>query len=422
MIKLKYILEQRGNEQPLNILFITDYDVNKNWHVFRRLTRSRNITGTFKSYTNEDSSEMVNLLHYNITNKYDFVIVQLSNLKDTNVNAAIQNYKRAIRICKEVDVPLIIIAPPYPKFSKDLDATKNLMYFERIDAWLHSVETSDVMMVDLSELDDDAYFTRNGVDLNKIGNDVIYQDLLQLIDTYEQTAEPEPVIEPEEEPEEEPQEEPIISLKQLMFGGHVEIVGSVDTEQESNIKLIIQYMNDSGITNPYTQIGILSVIGKESNYIPQSEVSYRNTSNSRIREIFGNRVPADDEELNALKADDEAFFNQVYGGRFGNAEDEGYLYRGRGFNQLTFKDNYKAYGNAIGKDLVSDPDKLNNEDVAAAVAVKFFTKRKSANSLPNFTNVNDAVTYFTNINAGGKADARNHGSAQQMSKLFKVVS
>lgn len=419
MIKLKYILEQRGNEQPLNILFITDYDVNKNWHVFRRLTRSRNITGTFKSYTNEDSSEMVNLLHYNITNKYDFVIVQLSNLKDTNVNAAIQNYKRAIRICKEVDVPLIIIAPPYPKFSKDLDATKNLMYFERIDAWLHSVETSDVMMVDLSDLDDDAYFTRNGVDLNKIGNDVIYQELIQLIDAYSVETE-EPVEEPEK-PAEEPEEQPIISLKQLLLGGKVKLVGNVDTEQQANIELMIQYMNDVGITNPYTQIGILSVIGKESNYIPQSEVSYSNTSNDRIRSIFGNRVPDSDSELDTLKQNDEKFFNQVYGGRFGNAPDEGYLYRGRGFNQLTFKDNYETYGNAIGQDLVSNPDKLNEPDVAAAVAIKFFTKRKNPKSLPMFNDINNAVTYFTNINAGGQADRSNHGSAQQMSKLFKVV-
>ena len=55
MIKLKHILEQRGNEHPKQILFITDYDINRNWHVFRRLLRSQNITGIFRYYKEEDS-------------------------------------------------------------------------------------------------------------------------------------------------------------------------------------------------------------------------------------------------------------------------------------------------------------------------------------------------------------------------------
>jgi len=378
MIKLKHILEQRGNEHPKQILFITDYDINRNWHVFRRLLRSQNITGIFRYYKEEDSSEMVNLLHYNITKSYDFVILQISGLKDKNSNLAIQNYKRAIRLCQDNDVPLIIVAPPYPKFAKELDRNKDLLYFERIDAWLHGVESDNLMMIDLSELDDDVYFAKNGIDLSKTGNDVIYQELIQLIDSYsEEPEEIEPVIEPEEEPEEEPK--PII-LKQLLKG-HVEIVGNVTREQEDNIKLMIQYMNDSDITDPVAQIGILSVIGKESDY-------------------------------------DEDFFNFVYGGRFENEDDEGYLYRGRGFNQLTFKSNYRIYGKKVRKNLVADPDLVNEPDIAAAVAVEFFTKGAP---VPEFKSISDAVTYFTNLNAGGEADSENHGSAQRYSKLFKIV-
>jgi predicted chitinase len=415
MIKLKHILEQRGNEHPKQILFITDYDINRNWHVFRRLLRSQNITGIFRYYKEEDSSEMVNLLHYNITKSYDFVILQISGLKDKNSNLAIQNYKRAIRLCQDNDVPLIIVAPPYPKFAKELDRNKDLLYFERIDAWLHGVESDNLMMIDLSELDDDVYFAKNGIDLSKTGNDVIYQELIQLIDSYsEEPEEIEPVIEPEEEPEEEPK--PII-LKQLLKG-HVEIVGNVTREQEDNIKLMIQYMNDSDITDPVAQIGILSVIGKESDYVPQTEIGYGGTPNSRIREKFGNRVPSDDDELDELKSDDEKFFNAVYGGRFENEDDEGYLYRGRGFNQLTFKSNYRIYGKKVRKNLVADPDLVNEPDIAAAVAVEFFTKGAP---VPEFKSISDAVTYFTNLNAGGEADSENHGSAQRYSKLFKIV-
>lgn len=412
MIKLKNILEQRGNERPINILYITDYDINHNWHVYRRLLRKKNITGTFKAYKDEDSSEMINLLHYHIADSYDFVIVQLSNLKDS-INTAIQNYKRAIRICDEFDIPLIIVAPPYPKFAKHLDKDKDLIYFERIDAWLHSHETNDVMMIDLSELDDDAYFTKDGLQLNKVGNDIIFQELLQVINIHDLDIE-EPEAEPEEETEEEPK--PII-LKQLLKG-HVAIIGNVTSEQEDNIKLMIRYMNESGITDPIAQIGILAVIGKESNYIPQTENSYSNTSNDRIRSKFSKTRTLTDQELDDLKQDDEDFFNFVYGNRFENGPDEGYLYRGRGFNQLTFKSNYRTYGSKIGENLVSDPDLVNDPDNAAAIAIEFFTKGRS---VPKFESISKAVTYFTNLNAGGQADRENHGSAQEFSKLFKIV-
>lgn len=416
MIKLKNILEQSGTEKPNQILFITDYDVNHNWHVFRRLTRSRNITGIFRYFKEEDSKEMVNLLHYNIASNFDFVIIQISNLKDTSSNFAIQNYKRAIRICREYNVPIIIVAPPYPKFAKDLDRNKDLMYFERIDAWLHSVDTSDVMMVDLSELDDDVYFTKNGVDLSKIGNDVVYDELIDLIDSY--SEEPEEII-PEPQPEEEPEEEPkpTIILKQLLKG-HVEIIGNFTPDVENNINLVIDYMNNNDITDPVAQIGILSVIGKESGFIPRSEDSYSTTPNDRIRSKFSRTRTLSDADLDALKEDDEDFFNFVYGGRFDNAPDEGYLYRGRGFNQLTFKSNYRTYGTKIHKNLVADPDLVNDPDIAAAVAVEFFTKGQA---IPKFDSISDAVTYFTNLNGGGSADAENHGRAQEWSKNFKIV-
>lgn len=422
MIKLKHILEQRGNEQPIQVLFITDYDVNKNWHVFRRLIRSRNITGIFRYFKEEDSSEMVNLLHYNIDSSYDFVIIQISNIRDKNLQLAIQNYKRAIRICEELNIPLIIIAPPYPKFAKDEELHKDLLYFERIDSWLHGVDNENVMMVDLSELDDDVYFAKNGVDLSKVGYDIVYDQVLNLIDTY--SNEPEPIIEPEEEPEEEPIKKPVISLKKLLTGGHVEIIGPVTSEQEMNIKIIIQYLEEYGIVDPYHQIGILSVIGKETGFIPQTEIGYSDTPNDHIRDVFGSRVPADDAALDRLKANDEEFFKHVYGGMLGNQpppSDDGYVYRGRGYNQLTGKKNYQIYSALLGKNFVADPDLVNEPENAGPIAAQFMLKGKSANSLPKFDNISDAVTYFTNLNGGGSADARNHAKAHRVSKLFKIV-
>mgnify|MGYP000412452497 FL=1 len=175
-----------------------------------------------------------------------------------------------------------------------------------------------------------------------------------------------------------------------------------DTTQKANIKLMIDAMKEEGITDPNAQIGVLSVIAKESGFKPKDEIDYSSTSNSRIRSIFGKRVSKlSDSELDSVKRDPKRFFDLVYGGRFGNARDEGYKYRGRGFNGLTFKGNYKKYGDMIGVDLVSNPDLANDPKVAAKLAVAFFTKGKSGDSLPKFQNKEEATKYFANVNSGG---------------------
>jgi len=213
----------------------------------------------------------------------------------------------------------------------------------------------------------------------------------------------------------------VVSKVATLLDGKVEVTG-LSGEAKQNAQLMIDYMVSKGITNPYTQIGILCVIGKESGFEPQSEDGYGGTPNSRIREKFGNRVPSDDDELDELKSDDEKFFNAVYGGRFNNSNTEGYKYRGRGFNQLTFKGNYEFYGNCIGRDLVGDPEVVNNVEIAAEVAVAFFTKCKSADQLPDFTNEDDAINYFVNLNGGGSADSETRGNAFDQLNNFEIVA
>jgi predicted chitinase len=187
--------------------------------------------------------------------------------------------------------------------------------------------------------------------------------------------------------------------------GKVFLKGNFDSTQKANIELMIKYMNKSGIKDPLTQIGVLSVISKESNFRPKSEVSYANTSNSRIRKIFGSRVSKySDSEMDSLKKNPERFFNVVYAKTVGNqGGGDGWKYRGRGFNQLTGKKNYEKYGNMIGRNLVGNPDLANDPTVAAEIAVAFFTKGKPGNTFPKFKNKTEAATHFADINSGGGA-------------------
>jgi len=68
--------------------------------------------------------------------------------------------------------------------------------------------------------------------------------------------------------------------------------------------------------------------------------------------------------------------SKVYGGRMGNGPEstgEGYKFRGRGYIQLTGKENYTAFGKAIGEDIISNPDVVASK-YALLSAAWFFSK------------------------------------------------
>ena len=203
-----------------------------------------------------------------------------------------------------------------------------------------------------------------------------------------------------------------------------DLVHTFSGQEARNIDLLVDAMNDFGITDPMAQIGILSVIGKESNYIPKSETSYSNTGPSRIRHLFGKRVShLSDAEINQLKKDDEKFYNLIYANTVGNGKNgandgDGYKYRGRGFNQLTGIGNYRKYGGLIGKDLVGNPDLVNDQKTAADVAIMFFTKGKKT-GFPEFKTKKEAAEYFADINAGGGVSSH-RANAVKYSDKFNI--
>lgn len=67
----------------------------------------------------------------------------------------------------------------------------------------------------------------------------------------------------------------------------------------------------------------------------------------------------------------ERIASRVYGGRMGNGDEstkEGYKFRGRGYIQLTGKDNYKAFSAAINEDCVANPDLVATKYPLASAA------------------------------------------------------
>jgi putative chitinase len=68
--------------------------------------------------------------------------------------------------------------------------------------------------------------------------------------------------------------------------------------------------------------------------------------------------------------------NKVYGNRMGNGPEssgEGSKFCGRGYIQLTGKENYTAFGKSINEDILSNPDRVAS-DYALLSAAWFFSK------------------------------------------------
>ena len=70
--------------------------------------------------------------------------------------------------------------------------------------------------------------------------------------------------------------------------------------------------------------------------------------------------------------------NRVYGGRMGNgveATGDGFKFRGRGYIQLTGKDNYTQFDKAVPEDILANPDLVSGK-YALMSAAWFFDKNK----------------------------------------------
>lgn len=125
---------------------------------------------------------------------------------------------------------------------------------------------------------------------------------------------------------------------------------------------LIATFDEFSITEVAAQAMFIAQVGHESGGFQRVVENLNYTPKALMTSFSKHITPYQAEMLgrtNAHPANQKAIANLVYAYRYGNkAPDDGWKYRGRGLIQVTFLNNYRSCGNALGLDLVSFPDFL----------------------------------------------------------------
>lgn len=127
-------------------------------------------------------------------------------------------------------------------------------------------------------------------------------------------------------------------------------------------KFMLQIVSKYNIDEPLRLAHFLAQLAHESGNFTAVVENLNYSSDGLLKtfpKYFKDRATADQYARNPQKIG-----SRVYANRMGNGDEasgDGFKYRGRGYLQLTGKDNYKAFSAFIGQDCVADPTLVANK-------------------------------------------------------------
>lgn len=131
---------------------------------------------------------------------------------------------------------------------------------------------------------------------------------------------------------------------------------------------------------------------------------------------------ADISTANAYARQPAKIANHAYANRGGNGDElsgDGWNFRGRGYFELTEKNNYIAFGNSIGIDLISNPDLVANRYPGTSAA--WFFSSHGLNHLADAGGSDANVQAITKvINGGLKGITDRVANFHQIFPLIKI--
>ena len=151
-----------------------------------------------------------------------------------------------------------------------------------------------------------------------------------------------------------------------------------------------------GISTPIRVSHFIAQLLHESGRLKYTEENM-NYSSDRLRCIFP--VYFDAAQAVAYHRKAEAIGSRVYANRMGNGDEssgDGYRYRGRGFIQLTGKNNYRAFAKWANDDNIVSNPRLVATEYAVESAIYYW----DANNLDRYADDNDVEKLTRAINGG----------------------
>jgi putative chitinase len=194
---------------------------------------------------------------------------------------------------------------------------------------------------------------------------------------------------------------PVGGLKLDKLKGHI---------PDAVIAMIPDTAAKFGINTPLRLAHFLAQCGHESGGFRATQENL-NYSAKGLAGIFRKYFPTEAAAASYAR-NPQKIANKVYGNRMGNGPEssgEGYKFRGRGYIQLTGKENYTAFGKAIGEDILSNPDKVAS--TYALLSAAWFFSKNGLHKMADGGATDSVVTSITKrVNGGtiGLADRIKH--------------
>lgn len=187
-------------------------------------------------------------------------------------------------------------------------------------------------------------------------------------------------------------------------------------------RLMLNTMLKHGITDK-KQLALGLAMARKETGDYQNTVENTNWSAPTLKKYFRN-IPdmATAQKVAAMPAPERAMY--VYGRApkgptLGNEKPEdGWLYRGRGFFQLTGKDNYKRLANELDVDVVKNPELVSEDPkIMAESAVRFLKSNKAMMDIGKTGNFETAARGINGGNAVPDTDTRRKFYQDYLNKL-----
>jgi putative chitinase len=135
-------------------------------------------------------------------------------------------------------------------------------------------------------------------------------------------------------------------------------------------------MEKFGVSNPLRLSHFLAQCGHESGHF-KFVVENLNYSADGLKKVFPKYFPTID-VASKYARQPEKIANKVYGNRMGNGDEssgDGFKFRGRGYIQLTGKNNYTAFDKFVEDDILANPDLVATKYPLMSAAFFFHTNK-----------------------------------------------